>query len=525
MDDFWPLLTCAEAGDFERELLTDEAAEWNAMQAAGRALGRAVRRDFTWWRPWPEEVRLLVLAGKGHNAGDALLAAAELAAERSRRVNVTVVWAFGAKDLKPLLARSRERLHRVVGEPVRELEWSRHLPERLAAEAFDLTLEGIGGWRLQGAWRKAGGGWAGGAHGRGAALGLRGAVDLWAGMGDASGGPIFRADVTYGTGLGKAPVLAEGAVAHTGRVRLLDLGFFAGAQRERFSSHGWTAAPTLLRAQARLREATTDKRHYGHVFVLGGARRYPGAVLMAASAAVRAGAGLTTVCAPDPLVPALAGALPEAMWHPLPGLGEGALDPAGVGEVLAALDRRSVLLVGPGLPVNESNTRFLRDLVAGAGVPLVLDAGALQPELREAIEGRTSDQGAVVLTPHLGEYLRLQEGRVEGFVPDELRAFARRLGAIVVLKGPVTRVTDGERLVSIAAGNPVLARGGSGDLLGGILAARLAVRRGDPLRAAAEAVAWHGAAADDLARAQGEVAVRTSDLLDHLGPVLRELAS
>jgi NAD(P)H-hydrate epimerase len=150
--------------------------------------------------------------------------------------------------------------------------------------------------------------------------------------------------------------------------------------------------------------------------------------------------------------------------------------------------------------------------------PLVLDADALRPDIVAA--ARRPDP--LVLLPHAGEFKRLS-GRTMS--PANGRAYARAQDAIVVLKGPVTCVTDGRRTVHLPFGGPVLARGGSGDLLAGIVAAVLARRAAlglDAFDAVVMAAVWHGRAADLLGESSGEEAVRTTDVLAGLSAALRD---
>jgi NAD(P)H-hydrate epimerase len=138
----------------------------------------------------------------------------------------------------------------------------------------------------------------------------------------------------------------------------------------------------------------------------------------------------------------------------------------------------------------------------------VLDADALQVDIVGA------GLAARVLTPHAGEWVR-----VAGSVPES---------AVVVFKGPVTRIqgggTGGPVYFSLAGG-PVLARGGSGDLLAGLIGGLLAQAPADPMLAAARGTLWHGLAADALARAHGQTSVMTTQVLDYLAPVLREVSN
>jgi NAD(P)H-hydrate epimerase len=142
-------------------------------------------------------------------------------------------------------------------------------------------------------------------------------------------------------------------------------------------------------------------------------------------------------------------------------------------------------------------------------VPLVIDADALQPDIVRA--------GSVprIVTPHAGEFSRIAQG-------GGLRELASAVHGVVVRKGPVTEISDGGTVYHSFFGGPVLSRGGSGDLLAGLVGGLLAQAPSDALSAACQGSVWHGMAADRLARSEGQTAVRTLQLLDFLGPALRE---
>ena len=514
-----PVLTCAEAGAFEKKLLVDEAAVAGAIARAGRGLAEAVERDFLWWREWPEKPKLLILAGKGHNAADALTAAAWLGAWHDL-LEVEVVWVFGEEGRKPQVRAAAEALQASLGERARFSAWEAFLESPAARGRYDVTLDGIVGMQFSPPWRGAGEAVVDWSRDQAKRLGLRVAIDLPSGMADKSAEAIWKADVTYALGIAKAPLLEPGAARVTGRVRFLDLGFFgAGKEAEGGDRIG---LPALLRSIGRLRAAGSDKRTFGHVGVLGGSVRYPGAVLMAASAAARGGAGLVTALVPSMIAASLAASAPEVMWRPLPATGEGTLKGEGMREISALSGARTVYLAGPGLLPDRGNLFLLGRLVREVHSPLVLDAGALDPEVLPFLTGRPREAGPVVITPHQGEFNRLNRDVGGDYAREALIAFARKHRVTVVLKGTITRVCDGERVIHLPVGNPVLARGGSGDMLAGMLAARLALHPKEPTRAAVEAVTWHGAAADALARARGETGVRATELLDYLAPALRE---
>jgi NAD(P)H-hydrate epimerase len=152
---------------------------------------------------------------------------------------------------------------------------------------------------------------------------------------------------------------------------------------------------------------------------------------------------------------------------------------------------------------------------------VLLDADALQAPVVDTMGSRPNRP--VVLTPHLGEYARLRASQpTHGFVEStELVDFSQERRAITVLKGPITRISDGHGVWHNTFGGPVLARGGSGDLLAGLIGGRLATGGPDSeLVRVAQGVVWHGLAADRLARHQGATSAVATDLLAHLAPVL-----
>jgi NAD(P)H-hydrate epimerase len=241
----------------------------------------------------------------------------------------------------------------------------------------------------------------------------------------------------------------------------------------------------------------------------------PGAVLMNTAAALRAGVALVTTCLPESVRAKAAVAYPEAMWRGLRTERDGRIASSNLKEIRTLLADKDVLLIGSGM--GEKSAKLIGAIATRSPADLVLDADALRPSVITA----SKPVKVRVLLPHAGEFKRLS-GR-NASIP-AARAYARKTKTVVVLKGPLTCVTDGIRVIHIPFGGPVLARGGSGDLLGGIVASVLARRKElglTPFDAVVLATTWHARAADWLRETQGEEAVRTTDLLAGLSPVLR----
>jgi NAD(P)H-hydrate epimerase len=506
-----PILSCGAAKAWELRLLKDEAAEWAAMQQAGAAVAAAIVEDFKEIGGLPESARILVLAGKGHNGGDALLAARILLQDRPKVVAV-VVLCFGGDQLRPLAARSLEWLQRDAPGRVEILS-----PEQALApkQSYALCLDGIFGFqfrapmdpvttRLIAALN---------VH---ADIRLRAAVDLPSGVGETNAATIFRADFTYATGIAKQPVFSADVAAAVGRLRYLDLGFFAdvsglvepGGPGSATPATGYVLTKDILAPLAALRASQTDKRTFGQLFVVGGSLSYPGAVVLAARAALRSGAGLVTAFVPERLAPEYAAHHPEVMWVGCPETPAGGMTEGATALIRGRLTRATALLIGPGLGAEPETLRWVARIAGEVTVPLILDADALRPEVVSQCRDK-----AFIGTPHAGEFQRIAPG---------LFADGRFIAphGVLVLKGPMTRVTDGKTTYHSPFGGPVLARGGSGDILAGLIGGLQAQKPDDPLLAACRGVVWHGRAADFLARARGQVAVEISEILEQLGPAL-----
>jgi NAD(P)H-hydrate epimerase len=233
---------------------------------------------------------------------------------------------------------------------------------------------------------------------------------------------------------------------------------------------------------------------------------------MTTLAALRSGVGLVTSFVPERLVASYAGRAPEAMWVGLPESPGGGLAAGGLPRVLKGAERATALAIGPGLGRDPGTHALAMGIVEAAQVPVLVDADALQPDIVRA--GRAPR----ILTPHAGELARISLG-------EDLRRLCLSIPAVVVAKGPVTRICAGGPGYHCLHGGPVLSRGGSGDLLAGIAGGLLAQTPGDPMLAACRAAVWHAVAADLLARAHGQTAVNTLQLLDFLAPALRESAA
>ena len=245
--------------------------------------------------------------------------------------------------------------------------------------------------------------------------------------------------------------------------------------------------------------------------------------MLAARAAVRCGSGQVSLGVPGPVWTIAAQKLDEAMPHPLPASKDGMLSLEAAEEVLRRLEPCGVCLIGPGLGRGNSVGSVVRHVLRTARLPMVVDADGINA-LAGHIDGLDVRQGeCTVLTPHDGEFVRLGGDLSGGDRLAAARAFAAEHGCVLVLKGhrTITAFPDGEAYVN-TTGNPGMAKGGSGDVLSGIILSLLG--QGLPPRMAVPmAVCLHGMAGDRCAEALGEYGMTPGDMIETLPAVLKEI--
>ncbi|MFU8847814.1 MAG: NAD(P)H-hydrate dehydratase [Opitutales bacterium] len=519
-----PILTCEQAEQYESSVMADEAAEWSAMKQAGHEIAHCLIQDYQELRPVPEHLRILALVGKGNNAGDALIACGELLA-RYPRAQVDLILTGAVEDFKPLAARAFNGLEGRVKSHLFQAESVAATHEFLdtisAGRGFHFCLDGLLGMNFQPPLRPPMDGLIEAVN-QYELIDLRAAIDLPSGAGDGPSELRFKADFSYATGIAKK-ALFEG-IADCGRVRYLDLGFFNDVKAEALGEVSeFVLSPRVLQPMNKLRPAHVDKRKFGHLFIVGGSAYMPGALLMSVQAAVRSGVGLVTAFAPESVAAALSAQVPEAMWVPWPETSNGTLSPRALPLMMERIGQASAVLIGPGLGYDRNTELLTQEVVNEVELPVVVDADALRPRVVEVAQKRRSKYGEVVITPHMGEFMRVAKISEPDYSAETLLAFSRIYRVVTVLKGPNTRICNGESILYNTTGGPVLSRGGSGDLLSGLVGGMVAQSNSDATTAAARGVILHGLAAQGLARAKGQIMVHTSQLLDYLPEVLRSL--
>ena len=487
---------------------------WVLMERAGEVVARFVLRQY------PNAGRVMVVCGKGNNGGDGMVAARLLAGEG---VGVRVLLLGRRDEVKGEAARALAELVEATSEEsVEELVEESELAgfaepfaeadlllDAVVGTGFKPPLRGIAaavrdyvhtlavpvvavdlpsGWNADAMEQAADGSEGDDTKSREVAFPAEAVVTFTAPklahvFGHLTPGKVFGAVVVGEIGSPEAAVMSEQGLT-------------------------WTGASKAV--TERRRDINSNKGKFGHVLLIGGSYGKAGAPSMAGLAGLRAGAGLVTAAVPESILNTVALVTPELMTVPLQQGKAGAVSLEAIaGEKLEKLMTGiKILAIGPGLSTEGDAPAFVHAIVGRTNLPVVIDADGLnafagKAEMLKEYSGRATGKvelRTMVLTPHPGEMARLIGGTVKQVEADRVgmaRRFATEHGVTLVLKGWRTLVAHPDGRVAVnTTGNPGMAKGGSGDILTGIVAAMLGQYGEDVATAVEAAVYLHGLAAD-----------------------------
>jgi len=481
------------------------------METAGQNVAEVFLEQYGYKNAEPPR-RVCVLCGKGNNGGDGFVVARHL---REEAEHVEVYLFAAPEELRGDAAKNFERWREQSGSVTiihNEAEWEMAWPQVAGAEVIFDALLGTGI--------------------RGPATGVLAqaiedlnrlsqnataaqpawivAVDTPSGLpsdGEAAIGPVVRAHLTVTFTAPKVGQLISLDAACCGQLVVCPIGSPAALIEETGKSRARWAGPDEFASFPLVRAAEAHKGSYGHVLVVAGSVGKTGAAVLAGQAALRGGAGLVTLATAEPALPIIATGQAEYMTEPLPSTASGTISDEAIrsGRFAAALQGKTVLAIGPGVSTHPETQEFVRSVVAHTDLPIVLDADGLNAFAGRAELLSKRKSAHLVVTPHPGEMARLlgvsnaqvQQDRVQTAVEA-----ARHWNAHVVLKGFHTVLASpaGDILIN-TTGNAGLAKGGSGDVLTGLLAAMIAqFGTRDFLRVLALGIYLHGLAAELLAQ-------------------------
>lgn len=493
------------------------------MRAAAAAVDAFARQQF------PRARRVTVLCGKGNNGGDGMMAARLLA---KAGLEVTTLLLGSQYELKGDAATAWRELGVSPNRYIYEVNSSAELRAHNAALETDLIIDAVLGTGFKPPMQ-----------------GLALEAMEWA---SASSAPFLSVDLPSGwpadaissrvdhktfpsdaviTFTAPKPAHVFGELTRVWNQPIVVTPI--GSPEQAILSEGrltWTGASHQLVEQPRA--ADGNKGKYGHVLVIGGSTGKSGAPVMASMAALRAGAGLVTAAVPNSIVDVVASFTPELMTRPMMASPTGELASKGVTaqQFQKMIDRITVIAVGPGMGQGPGAEILLEAVLSDTRLPVVIDADGLNtlaanPFLLDKMAEQAKAGRTIVLTPHPGEMARLAGASIAEIQANRLEAareFVRKRGVTLVLKGSRTLIAHPDSEVAVnTSGNPGMAKGGSGDLLTGVIAGMLAQFPDEVARAVEAAVYLHGFAADLAVHEEDEHTLLATDSLKYFARAFR----
>lgn len=490
------VLTCAEMRAADKYTIEELGVpSFALMERAGAELARMIERELI---PL-ENKKILFVCGGGNNGGDGYCAARILL---GKGYDVRIYPVFSPKsedcvrqsDLCPAVRVDKSGLSKeygLIADCIYGTGFHGALPED-AAHAVEFMAKS-GAFVLS--------------------------ADIPSGLDGDNGlfsGTAVRADATAAIGEIKAGHLLNDGRDYCGRLEACDIGISLPEK-----NYAQIYGAERLSALFPKRRSRSNKGDFKRVSVIGGSENYSGAPLLSAGA-LRVGAGYLRLCVPDCIFGGLIGKFPEAILQKMPSEnGILSFDRNVLNEVMRASDS---IAVGMGCCKSRSVYEIVRYLLAEFAGTLVLDADALN-SIAAYGTGFPKKKCSVILTPHVKEFSRLCGKSVDEVLKGGIalaKEFAFRHGVTLVLKSNTTVITDGTRVAVNIAGSPALAKGGSGDVLAGLIAA-LAARTDDKILACACAAYLLGESAVSAAETLGEYGVCAGDVLAKIPEKVKEL--
>lgn len=488
------------------------------MEQAGEGIAKAILERFG----WVATKGVVVVAGKGNNGGDGFVVARLL---KKKRIPCEVLLLSKRGEVSPDAAENLAAFLRVKGKVSEIGEGDLDsLVQRTNGKG--LLVDAILGTGMKNEVR--------GLFANAISVMNRSgipivAVDIPSGLHTDRGTPLgisVKAELTVALGCPKLGEVIYPGLDYVGDLVVADIGLDPRAEEE-VSPKTELLTRDEIRRLVPVRHPDTHKGTYGHVLVIAGSRGKTGAAILASRAAMRSGAGLATLASARSLNNIFAGALVEVMTALLKENAVEEMEPPSDEEWRQLLERKNALLFGPGIGVTDATRSALRWLLRNLAIPWVIDADGLN-NLALELDRLRSAKTPPILTPHPGEMARLigkDTATVNRNRVDVARSFAVERRCYVILKGARTVIAtpDGKIFIN-PTGNPGMASGGMGDVLGGILAALLGQRLSleDAMKLG---VYLHGFVGDRVAAEKGQIGLIASEIIEGLPSGFRALST
>jgi len=489
------------------------------MEVAGRGAVEAIRKEF----PDISRRHVLVVCGKGNNGGDGLVVARWLSDDAA---HVSVILLPAPSELKGDAKANYEILRTYAKKSQGRLNIYRYSKNVLnALGAPHLIVDAIFGTGFSGPVRKPIDGVIAWMNRQKAPIV---SLDIPSGANGTTGrigNCAVHAKMTVTFGALKSGLVCGRGRELSGSVRIVDIGIPQSVLSDKKLQTSLVVSSDV-RCVLPKRSIHAHKYSVGKVLVIAGSKGLTGAAALAATAAMRSGAGAVVLGTPESVYPILAKKLTESMVFPVAATSEGTIGLAAMDAIRARLSWADVLVLGPGLSQNPETQDVIVKIISEFGGKILLDADGLNAIAASGVSSIRSSRAQIILTPHVGECARLAgipSEEVELNRIEVARSLAHKLKATVVLKGvpTVTALGSGEAYLN-STGNPGMATAGSGDVLSGVIGGMWAqgMTAGE---AAWTGVHLHGLAGDVAAKALGEKSLLASDIIDKLPYALQQI--
>jgi len=484
------------------------------MENAGRTTYRLTKELYL-----TEKKRLLIVCGRGNNGGDGFV----VARYALRDGYETVVALLGRmKDLKGDAALNM-RLYLSIGGRILECPDNINSLKRQLANA-DIIIDAIFGTGLSkpvsGVEKKA-------IEEINSSQKPVIAVDIPSGLDGTKGIPLgsaINATHTFTYGYPKLGQILYPGAYHTGRLTVVDISLPEIAEKS-LGIDGHIIDGQMVRRILKQRIPWSHKGTYGHVAVIAGSPGKTGAAHMASMAALKIGAGLVTLLIPARLNDIMEVKLTEVMTYPVKDRGTGFFMLSSYDEIIEVLKGKDVIIMGPGLSQNSETMELVRKLYTTVTKPFVIDADGINAFQRHTGIIKKA-KGDAIFTPHPGEFSRITGMSIHDINSDRVEAgrnFIKQYGATLVLKGARTIIFDSKGDIFInPTGNQSLAKGGSGDILTGLIGGILS-QGYTPVEASILGTYLHGYIADSWIEEYTDMDLLACDMLNSLGESLRAI--
>ena len=481
------------------------------MENAGQACAKIIRKQFNISRE--NKMDVLVICGKGKNGGDGFVIARKL---WEYGADVTVMLACG----EPKAEDSIEMFSLVETAGIDIVRYDNNLTllKRFFDRA-DIIVEAVFGTGFSGS--------------------LDHSLSVLAQAANASKAPVISIDAPAGTDCDKASVQgtvfkADMTIAISaykpihvikpcnklcGKVVVADIGIIPADYRSMDSLPCFTLGLADIKNKLPKRKPVSNKGTYGHALCVCGSMMMTGAAYLSVYGALRSGVGLVTAAFPQTAYAAIAPKFTEPLLLPLEPNFDGTFNFSAMPDIIEASKRASAVLIGCGIGFNKDTTTLVQNLIKEIKVPMIIDADGINA-LSTNIDILKEAQAPVTITPHPGEMSRLCGKSIAEIIanPVEIaREFAIKHNVTVVLKTANTVVCspNAAGIYLNTTGNSGLAKGGSGDLLAGIMVS-FAAQGMNPFDSAVCAVFLHGLAADAVAQKTSMRGMLPTDVLNYL---------